>query len=135
MALLIDSSVFIGLERRSRSVGDLRSTVGEEAVALAAITASELLAGVIRADTQERRLRRRAFVEAILDVVPVFAFDLSVARVHAETTARLVAYGQRIGTHDALIAATAIAYGYSVLTDNLRDFSRIPGLIVRQPTW
>ncbi|MCH8280600.1 MAG: PIN domain-containing protein [Chloroflexi bacterium] len=135
MAFLIDSSVFIGLERRSRPVVDLRSTVGEEAVALAAITASELLAGVTRADTQERHLRRSAFVEAILDVVPVFAFDLSVARVHAEMTARLIESGQRIGTHDSLIAATAIAYGYSVLTDNLRDFGRIPGLIVRQPSW
>ena len=135
MALLIDSSVFISLERQSRPVGDLESTVGVEAVALAAITASELLAGVIRADTQERHLRRSAFVEAILDVVPVFAFDWSVGRVHAEIMARLVASGQRIGTHDLLIAATAIAYGYSVLTDNLRDFSRIPGLIVRQPRW
>ena len=121
MALLIDSSVFIGLERLNRPVGDLESTVGDEAVALAAITASELLIGVARADTQERHLRRSAFVEAILDVVPVFAFDLSVARVHAETTALLIASGQRIGSHDSLIAATAIAHGYSVLTDNVRE--------------
>ena len=135
MALLIDSSVFIALERQNRPVDDLASTVGDEAMGLAAITASELLVGALRADSPERRLRRLAFVEAILDVVPVFSFDLSVARVHAGTTAQLVAAGQRIGTHDSLIAATALAHGYSVLTENVRNFGRVPGLEVRQPRW
>ena len=40
-----------------------------------------------------------------------------------------------IGAHDLQIAATALAWGYAVLTDNLRDFHRVPGLEVRQPIW
>ncbi len=91
--------------------------------------------GVHRANTADRRVRREAFVEAILHKVQVLPFDLHVARVHAQIGAELAAAGQPIGTHDLIIAATAIVNGYGVLTDNLRHFERVPGLIVRQPAW
>ncbi len=133
MAQLIDSSVFIALERRRQPPSALGAATPDEPVALAAITAAELLAGVHRADSPERRLRRETFVEAILEVVPVLSFDLRVARTHAQIWAQLLATGQTIGAHDLLIAATALAHGYSVLTDNIREFHRVPGLEVRQP--
>jgi predicted nucleic acid-binding protein len=47
----------------------------------------------------------------------------------------LAAAGQLIGDRDLLIAATALTHGYDLLTNNLRDFARVPGLRVRQPTW
>ena len=136
MALLIDSSVFIALERRGQPLSVLGLVAGQdEALALAAITASELLTGAYRADTPERRTRRQAFVEAVLEVIPVFPFDIRVARTHAQIWTQLAGTGQTIGAHDLLIAATALAYGYSVLTDNVREFSRVPGLEVKQPGW
>lgn len=136
MALLIDSSVFIALERRKQPLSVLGMVTGhDESVALSAITASELLAGAYRADTPERRTRRLAFVESVLEVIPVFPFDIRVARTHAKIWAQLAGVGQAIGAHDFLIAATALAYGYSVLTDNTREFRRVPGLEVKQPSW
>lgn len=136
MALLIDSSVFIALERRARPVAALGVVAGsEEPVALAAITASELLTGCYRADTADRRVRRLTFVEAVLETVPVVPFDVRVARTHAQIWAQLMATGRSIGAHDLQIAATALAYGYSVLTDNAREFRRVPALEVRQPAW
>ena len=135
MAQLIDTSVFITMERQGHSMGDLIAVAADEPVALSAITASELMIGVRRADPPRRRLQREAFVEAILENFPVLPFDLRVARVHAEVSAQLSAAGQTIGDHDMIIAATALAHGYSVLTDNLRDFHRVPGLEVRQPNW
>ncbi len=135
MAQLIDTSVFITLERQGRSMGALAEAAADEPVALAAITASELLAGVQLADSPQRRLRREAFVEAVLDLVPVLPIDLRVARVHAGIWAHLMAAGHMIGAHDMLIAATALAHGYSILTDNLREFHRVPGLEVRRPNW
>lgn len=136
MALLIDSSVLITLERRMQTVGALAQVAGrDEPVALAAITASELLVGAYRANNPRRRTRRQAFVEALLEVVPVLPFDTRVARIHAPIWAQLMAKGQSIGAHDLLIAATAIAYGYSVLTENVRDFGKVSGLDVRQPRW
>ena len=76
----------------------------DEQVAVAAITASELLVGVQRAVTDEQRARREAFVEAILDRMPVLPFDLKSARVHARLVAQLEKGGFRIGAHDLLIA-------------------------------
>lgn len=102
---------------------------------MASITASELLIGVHRSDSPARRLRREAFVEAILAALPVIAFDLRIARVYAQLSAQLAAAGQPIGAHDLLIAATALADGSAVLTLNMCDFARVPGLVVRQPDW
>ena len=91
MARLIDSSVFIALERRGLRLGALAASLPDGRVALAGITASELLAVVHRADSPTRRLRREAFVEAILALVPVLPFDLRAARTHAQLWAGLVA--------------------------------------------
>lgn len=136
MAVLIDSSVFIALERGHRAIETLVEIVpGDQLLALAAITASELLTGVHRADTAQRRARRQAFVETVLEAVPVVPFDLLAARTHAELWARLAAAGTPIGAHDLLIAATAVSHGYGVLTDNVRHFERVPGLEVHQPSW
>jgi predicted nucleic acid-binding protein len=112
-------------------VRKIRDLIPDESIAVAAITASELLVGVARADTEERRARRERFVERVLQVAPVEAFDLPVARVHAELVARMSGDGNLIGSHDLLIAATALAYGYGVLTHNVREFGRVPGLEVR----
>ncbi|MDP3062429.1 MAG: type II toxin-antitoxin system VapC family toxin [Chloroflexota bacterium] len=136
MAQLIDSSVFIALERRRLPIGALlSSTDPDEPVAITSITASELLAGVHRADSLERRLRREAFVERVLETVPVLPFDLRAGRIHAQIWAQLMAEGQIIGAYDLLNAAIALAQGYDILTDNVREFQRVPGLRVRQPQW
>ncbi|MDO8750784.1 MAG: PIN domain-containing protein [Dehalococcoidia bacterium] len=136
MAVLIDSSVFIGLERRGLPLQAIGAEIpSDEAVALSAITASELLVGVHRAVTQAQRVMREFLVEAILGTFPILPFDLQVARIHARLLSELVGTGQTIGTHDLIIASTALAYEYDVLTDNLRDFQKVPGLGVRQPRW
>ncbi len=135
MALLVDTTVFIALERRGEPVSALAAVAPDESAALAAITASELLVGIHRAGSTRQRTRREAFVEAVLDQLAVVPFDLVAARVHAQIWAQLSAVGQNIGAHDLIIASTAIAHGYSVLTDNLREFHRVPGLEVHQPRW
>jgi predicted nucleic acid-binding protein len=135
MAQLIDASVIVRMERQGRTLQDLAALVPDEPIALASITASELLVGVHRAATPERRLQRERFVEALLAHVPTLPFNLVVARIHARLWAQLAEAGQLIGPHDLLIAATAVAHGYAVLTENVREFGRIPGLVVRQAAW
>ena len=65
MALLIDTSIFIAMERSGGDLLDFLQELGDEPVALSAITASELLHGVHRADSAMRRNRRTEFVEKI----------------------------------------------------------------------
>jgi tRNA(fMet)-specific endonuclease VapC len=136
MAILVDTTVFITLERHGRRwQNSLSADIDGEPPAIASITASELLAGVYRAETDQRRGTREAHVNEILQTLPVLAFDLETARIHARLWAQLVLAGQTIGRYDLLIAATALARGYTLLTDNVREFSRVPGLDVRQPSW
>jgi tRNA(fMet)-specific endonuclease VapC len=129
MGTLLDSSVLIRIERTG-SVLDLPET---EEVAIGAITASELLHGVHRADAQHRA-QRQAYVEHVLQTLRVLPFDLQTARVHARLWADLAATGRFIGAHDLMLAATALSLGWSVATHNPREFSRIPGLVVRTAT-
>jgi tRNA(fMet)-specific endonuclease VapC len=137
---VLDTTIFIELERAARASDAERPTaeiaerletkLGEnEEVAIAAITASELLHGVHRAG-EAHRARREAFVEATLAAFPTLAFDLLVARVYARLWAGLALSGSDIGAHDRLVAATAIAAGWRVGTANLRHFDRVPGLDV-----
>ena len=127
MGLLIDTSVLVEVER-SGSTAPALERLGGEPSFLAAITASELLHGVHRADGPARRARRQAFVEALLDLLPVLPFDLTAARVHAGLWAELRQRGELIGAHDLLIAATALAGDLKLLTCNLREFRRVDGL-------
>jgi predicted nucleic acid-binding protein len=125
---LIDSSVLIAAERGALLLDRIPTDSGGDPVAIAAVTASELLHGVHRAAELARRRRREVFVERLLSALPVLPFDLIAARVHASLWAQLAGKGTSIGAHDLIIAATAIAAGYRVATHDRRSFPRIPGL-------
>ncbi len=127
MGLMVDTNVFVSFERHRQPI-DLSSWEPTEDVFISAVIASELLMGVHRADTESRRHRRSAFVEAILADVRVLDFTTAVARVHAEVYADLARRGELIGAHDLLIAATALHHKLSVLTENFDEFSRVSGL-------
>ena len=128
MAALIDSSVFIAGERGRIDLADLLASLRGETLALSAVTASELLYGLHRSRTPEQREHRSAYVEAILTQMTVLAFDLTVARVHSAVSAELDRSGGRVGAHDLMIAATAMAHDYRVATRDLRSFPKIRGL-------
>lgn len=128
MGIIVDSSIFIAAERGKL---DLRQALRErenDPVAIAAVTASELLHGVHRAIDPTVQKRREAFVERLLAELPVIPFDLVVARAHARLAAELARTGTAVGAHDLQIAATAIAMGYDVATRDERSFPRIEGL-------
>ena len=106
--------------------------VGTRVIAIAAITASELLHSCLRARDAAVRARRSAFVDALLDTIPVLPFGLPEARRHADLLAELVKRGTMIGPHDLLVGATALAHGHALATLNRREFGRVPGLLLRE---
>ena len=130
MATLIDSSVLIAVERGHLSFDYIAARYAAEDVAISAVTASELLHGVHRSRIVTQRHRRQAFVEGLLAELPVIAFDLTVARVHASLWADLAKRGVAVGERDLITGATAIARGYTLATRDDRSFSKIPGLKV-----
>jgi tRNA(fMet)-specific endonuclease VapC len=128
MGLLIDTDVLI-LADRGKARLDFSRFANEGVAYISAITASELLVGVHRAQDPGVRARRAAFVEGLLSALPVLAVDLQTARVHAQLLGELP-NNETIGAHDALIAATALRHGCAVLTRNVKDFSKLAGVRV-----
>lgn len=129
MGIVVDTDVFVHVERGMPPAWqDYAAEHGD--TYLSAITVSELLVGVHRADTGARRAKRSAAVESVLAGFFVLDFTAEIARLHAQLLADLIERGQKIGAHDLIIAATALRYGFPVLTSNTREFERISGLDV-----
>ncbi len=129
MGLILDSNVLIQAERNSHTHPFAQFADYGNAY-ISAITVSELLLGVHLANSEARRNQRKAFVEGVLTLFPVLDFSAASARIHAELYASLRQKGELVGAHDLIIAATALQHGFAVLTGNVREFKRIPGLTV-----
>ncbi len=130
MAVLIDASILIEYERRRLNLERHLVQRQQEEFFLSVVTASELLHGVHRAVRPEVRTKRSAFVEALLERVPLLPIDLATARAHAQVWAELAAAGTMIGPNDLWLAATGLAHGLTMVTANVREFTRVPGLSV-----
>src|SRR3990167_9545588 len=128
MGVILDTSILIAYERGSLNLDKLVKGRASELFGISVITVSELLHGVHRADSKSRRLKREAFVQKVIDVFPVYTFDVPAARIYAEIWAHILKKGVQIGAHDLMIGATAISLGFSVATHNVRDFKKIEGL-------
>jgi predicted nucleic acid-binding protein len=132
VGLLIDASSLVAAERGELDLEVALGDTPDEEVAIAAITASELLQGIHGLKSGMKQARAERFVERLLDSVPVVPFDLDAARVHARLAAELAAKGAAVGAHDLIIASTAVAIDFAVATRDVRSFMRIAGLTLRR---
>jgi tRNA(fMet)-specific endonuclease VapC len=133
MGVILDTSVLIEAERREFEIKKFIEKRELEAYGLSVISVAELLHGVHRADSKKRRLRRSAFVEKVIELFPIYPFELSTARIYAELWSDLAKKGIQVGAHDLIIGSTALSLGFSVATYNVRHFNRIEGLNIEQP--
>lgn len=130
MAVLIDASILIEAERGKLALEAHVARHKDDEAFLSVITASELLHGVHRATQPDVRAKRSAFVEGILERFPLLQVDLPCARAHAQIWAELRQAGTIIGPHDLWLAATCVAHGLIMVTANVREFERVPGLAI-----
>ncbi len=128
MGVILDTSVLIEAERRKFKIDTFTENREEEIFGLSVITVAELLHGVHRADSTRRRLKRSAYVEKVIELFPIYVFDISISRIYAELWSDLSKKGIQIGAHDLIIGSTALTLGFSVATFNMRHFERIEGL-------
>jgi tRNA(fMet)-specific endonuclease VapC len=77
--------------------------------------------------------RRKGAIEVLEQVIagiPPLPMDIEVARIYGEVRAELERRGQRIGNNDIWIAAHALSAKLVLVTNNEREFHRVPGLII-----
>ena len=135
MGLVIDTNVFVDAENNRFDLKKLALFADYGDAFIAAVTVSELLTGVHLAKKPDIRVKRSAFVESIIGKIPVLDFNEDDARAYAEIYSHFIRPRSKKegNVHDLQIAATAIAYGYPVLTSNTSDFKKIPGLKLLHP--
>lgn len=129
MGILIDTGVFIRWERDGGTV-NLGKWSGYGEPTISVVTQSELMVGVHRANTPQRKEKRLRFVQTVITNVSILPIDSQIADVHSQIVATLSESGLTIGPHDNWIAATAITYDYDLLTTNANEFRRVPNIRV-----
>ena len=125
MPYLLDTNIVSDLIRNPQGrVAEKIKKVGETQVSTSIIVAAELRYGA----TKKGSPRLTAQLEAVLGALQILPFDSPADSAYGLIRARLEEAGQLIGGNDLLIAAQAIAFGYTIVTDNQREFARVAGL-------
>ena len=96
-------------------------------VCISAISKAELMYGV---ETSPRPAQDRARLDVFLRHMVVLDFPQDAATDYAEIRAALKKRGTMIGANDLLIAAHARCLGLTLVTNNTREFRRVPRLTV-----
>ena len=99
-------------------------------IAISSITVAELHYGVAKSAAQKKNSLALEGFLLPLDIAP---FDAESALVYGKIRAELERRGKPIGGMDMLIAAQAIAQGFTLITHNLTEFERVSGLKCK--TW
>ena len=137
MGYLIDTCIWVDVERGALSPADVALVTKKEPVFLSPITIAELEFGVARAPSEDVRVRRRAALES-LSRKPTLLIDGETGRVFGGIAAALVAAGRGADfrVQNLWLASQAIQHGHRLLTSTEKDFKDIPGLdlvVMRAP--
>ncbi len=125
MRYLLDTNILSDLIRSPQGrIMQHIDKVGEAQVCTSIIVAAELRYGV----TKRGSLRLTQQLEAVLGVLAVLPFEEPADAAYGLLRTRLEQAGQLIGANDLLIAAQTLALGYTIVTDNEREFARIADL-------
>lgn len=123
---LLDSCICIDFMRGKLPTGyEVMRNNDPQLFGIPTIVEAELRTGVLKS---KKPRTNRLLLESFLAPFRIIPFDSRCAIEYARIRASLEAAGKKIGPNDTLIAATAIAHGAVLVTNNTREFERIEGL-------
>ena len=125
MKFLLDTDTCIYALKQNPSVLRRLLASSRADVALSVITEAELRAGAAKSTSAGKTLR---LLEHFLRPLAILEFSSDDALSYAEVRARLERAGTPIGPLDTLIAAHAVARKLILVSNNEREFGRVPGL-------
>ena len=128
MPFLLDTNVWIDyFKQRSSSIQSKLSLLQPADIVSCSIVKSELLNGV---EKYANRDRRPALVMETLAPFRSVPFDDDAAVLYARIRHELEIAGSVIGPYDLQIAAICLLHGFTLVTNNVGEFSRIAGLTI-----
>ncbi len=96
-------------------------------LSMSSVTLGELIFGAERSAQVTRNLQD---IEGLAARMDVLSFDYQAATHFGQVRAELTKTGKSIGPYDSMIAGHARALGLILVTNNMREFKRVPGLRV-----
>ena len=122
---LLDTNIVIYvLKRRPKEVLEIFNRNASR-MAISSITLSELIYGAEKSPNVDKHLEAIEEFVSHLDVLPS---DAKASQHYGQIKAALEKRGEIIGENDIHIAAHAISQGLILVTNNLREFKRVPNL-------
>jgi tRNA(fMet)-specific endonuclease VapC len=124
---LLDTNIVIASLKGTAAVRHRLDSVPLSSLRLSAIVLGELAFGAEKSAYGERN---RARLDELARRLPWVGVNRDTVRCYADVRASLERAGTPIGANDTWIAAQALAIGATLVTDNEREFRRVPGLDV-----
>lgn len=125
---LLDTNICIYIAKgQPAAVRHRFEALSIQQLAMSTITVGELRFGAEKSQSRERAV---ATIGQLVQMIQPCALPMAAAEHYGLVRATLAQEGLPIGNNDLWIAAHAMAEGWTLVTNNLREFSRVPGLHV-----
>lgn len=125
MRYLLDTNILIALTKQRPGLAERLAGIPADAVLLSSVVVAEIEYGIAKS---RRRLHNRRIFDALMAGFRVVPFDAGAARLYGPIRAELEKRGRLLGPYDLMIAAHAKALAAVLVTDNLKEFTRVEGL-------
>jgi tRNA(fMet)-specific endonuclease VapC len=122
---MLDTNICIYVMRNQPVAARERFDRLRDRLCISAVTAGELWFGV---EKSIRRQENEARLASLRQLLPVLDFDEEAAKHYGQMRAAIDAMGRPVGMHDLQIGAHARSLGLTVVTNNMREFERMPDL-------
>lgn len=122
---VLDTNILIYFFKGLGNVPQRLLSVSPKDIAVPAVVIYELEYGITKSSAPKKRQQQ---LEELCSLVTVLPFGRAEAKVTADIRAKLEKKGTPIGPHDLLIAGTAVANSAVLVTNNIKEFSRVPKL-------
>lgn len=127
MKYLLDTNTLIYAQKRQGQCLRRIEEQPAEALVWSVLSVQELTCGMGKSSHPERM---QAYMSALKQLYAVLAYDRRCAERAGQLRAQLELQGTPIGPYDLQIAASALVHGLTVVTRNMREFMRVPGLLL-----
>lgn len=124
---LLDTNILIAALKGHPAVRARLEATPLAALRLSAVVLGELESGAEKSAYAQRNRERLAELTRRL---PLLGIDAETAKAYGQIRSHLERRGTPIGANDLWIAAQALSGGATLVTDNVREFERVPGLVV-----
>ena len=128
MRYMLDTNICIyAIKHKPKKVFDKLQEVDPSDVCISSVTYAELVHGVEKSASVEKN---RLALTMLLANIEILDFNVSAADSYGKIRAELEKNGTPIGPLDMMIAGHAKSLGYTVVTNNVKEFKRVSGLII-----